>query len=73
MVLKYTCAGEKWCGVIRHGAAGEAREGRSKELTFKASQSDDVKQGRGGDRGKPRAKQEDGFAVGSQKAGQVVT
>ena len=28
---------------------------------------------RGGDRGKQRVKLEDGFAVGSQKAGQVVT
>ena len=36
--------------MIRHGARGEAREGRSKELAFKASQSD-VKQGREGDRG----------------------
>lgn len=58
--------------MIRHGATGEAKEGRSKELTFKASQSD-VKQGREGDRGKQKVKQEDGFAVGSQKAGQVVT
>ena len=31
------------------------------------------KQGREGDRGKQKVKQEDGFAVGSQKAGQVVT
>ena len=58
--------------MIRHGARGEAREGRSKELAFKASQSD-VKQGREGDRGKQRVKLKDGFAVGSQKAGQVVT
>lgn len=38
MTLKYTCAGEKWCEVIRHGATDEAREGLSKELNFKASQ-----------------------------------
>ena len=45
MTLKYVCATEKWGGMLRQGTAGEAREGFSEELTFKVSQSEDIKQG----------------------------